>query len=112
MIAVKKKPLGVLELLGIAVGCIGMSRDDFDRCYFDEFDAICRAWREHEDAATRDAWERTRLLAAITIQPHVKKKVTPRQLVQPWDSTAARQKQSAPQLSPSERRKRFEKLIK
>lgn len=90
-----------------------MSPDDFDRCYFDEFDAICRAWREHEDAATRDAWERMRLLAAISIQPHVKRKVTPRQLLPlPWDTDSAWQKQSAPQLSPSERRKRFESLAK
>lgn len=102
--------------MGIAVGCIGMSFDDFCRCYYDEFDAIWRAWKDAEEARTRDAWERTRLLAAITIQPHVKRKLTPQKLVPlPWDKPTGKarsKKQSAPQLSATERRKRFEDIAK
>lgn len=81
----EKKSLGALELLGIAVGCIGMSHDDFCKCNFDEFENIYNAWRDIYDGSVRESWEQTRTLTAICIQPHVKKKITPRQLWQfPW----------------------------
>lgn len=60
----------------------------------------------------RDAWERTRSVAAITIQPHVKKRITPRQLLpMPWDNPkkAGRAPQSV-KLSADEQRRRFEQL--
>ena len=63
-----------------------MSHDDFCKCYFDEFENIYKAWRDIYDGRIRESWEQTRTLAAICIQPHVKKKITPRQLLQfPWD---------------------------
>ena len=43
---------------------------------FDEFESICKAWREMSEVQNRDEWERTRTLAAICIQPHIKKKIT------------------------------------
>lgn len=34
----------------------------------------------------RSCWERMRMLASIVIQPHVKKKITPKRLLPfPWD---------------------------
>lgn len=42
----EKKPVGIYDLLGLAVGCIGMSREDFCGCCFDEFEGISKAWCE------------------------------------------------------------------
>lgn len=98
--------------MGLAVGCIGMSRDDFCACDFDEFAAICHAWHERGDALSRDSWERTRTLAAITIQPHVRKKLTPRQLLPlPWDCKK-QIRSDAPVRTAEEERKRFEEVVR
>lgn len=98
----------------MAVGCIGMSVDEFCRCYFDEFEAIYHAWAEMREGDTRDSWERTRTLAAINIQPHVRKKITPRQLLQlPWDNVYKGRRGEAPQsLSREELRARAEEVAR
>ena len=42
------------------------------------------------ESHNRDAWERTRILAAISIQPHIKNKITHKQLLpMPWDDKKA-----------------------
>lgn len=65
-----------------------------------------------KEAQNRQEWERTRILAAISIQPHTKKKITPKQLIPlPWDKkkhTADRSE--APKLTAEEQRQRFENL--
>lgn len=62
------------------------------------------------EAQNRDAWERTRILAAITIQPHVKKKLTPKQLIPlPWDKKTTRRSE-APKLTAEEKKRRFEEV--
>ena len=49
--------------------------------------------------------------ATITIQPHLKKKVTPRQVLPlPWEES--KKKAEAPKVSAEEARKRFERLKK
>ena len=51
-----------------------------------EFAQVCRKHRESEEEQERMHWERMRLLAAITIQPQCKKKITPEKLLPlPWD---------------------------
>lgn len=60
----------------------------------------------------RDAWERARTVAAIVIQPHLKKgsKITAKQLLPlPWDKKKSRGGK-APELTAEEKRKRFEEL--
>ena len=63
----------------------------------------------------KDGWERMRLLAAYTIQPHVKRKITAKKLLPlPWDKLEPQHKkgQEAPRpLSAEESKARFEKLI-
>lgn len=83
----------------IALGCIGISYDDFCKCTYEEFESICKAWHEMTEGQNRDAWERARIIATISIQPHIKKKLTPGQLMPlPWDkkrkSSEARPKSS------------------
>ncbi len=64
-----------------------------------------------KDSQNRQEWERSRLMAAILVQPHVKKKITPKNLIPlPWDKSPER-KIDAARLSPQERQQRFEHLI-
>ena len=97
----------------MAVGCIGMPLGEFSKLYFEEFESICKAWGEMNDAQERDAWERTRILATICIQPHVKKKITPRQLLPlPWDKEQPGHRSTQPELTKEEQKARFEALAK
>ena len=55
---------------------------------FAEFEAVYKAYAEQRDFEYKDCWERMRLLATITIQPHIakNKKITPEKLLPfPWD---------------------------
>ena len=86
-----------------------MSIDDFEKCEFDEFESVCNAWSNRTETNQRESWEQMRLLATISIQPHIKKKITPKQLLpMPWDSE--KPTDNAPKLSREEQQKRFESL--
>ncbi len=62
------------------------------------------------ESRSRDAWERTRIMAAISIQPHIKNKITPKQLLpMPWDDKKAEMRKPR-RLTTEEQRKRFERL--
>ncbi len=89
-----------------------MRHEDFCLCTVDEFEGICAAWSEHQERLERQSWERTRILAAICIQPHVKNRIRPERLLPlPWDkANQKRPKQTNEELTPEERLKRFEKL--
>ncbi|WP_300132967.1 hypothetical protein [Duncaniella sp.] len=89
-----------------------MSHDDFCKCTFGEFESIWKAWREMTEGQNRDTWERARTIAAIIIQPHVRKRITPKQLLpMPWDKKRQRIRNEAPDLTPEEKRKRFEEVV-
>lgn len=66
-----------------------------------------------DETAYRGEWERVRRLAAISIQPHVKKTVTPpKKLLQfPWDDARKERKDSRPRPTAEEGRKRFEEVV-
>lgn len=65
-----------------------------------------------DETAYRGEWERVRRLAAISIQPHVKKTATPKKLLQfPWDDTRKERKDSRPRPTAEEGRKRFEEMV-
>ena len=84
-----------------------MSHDDFCKCYFVEFESIIKAWHEMLDGRNHDSWERTRMLASICIQPHVKRRITPRQLLPlPWDKFPNKSGKIR-ELSAEERQTRF-----
>ena len=96
-------------MLGIAIGCVGMSFHDFCLLTPDEFTAIVHEWQKCEEGKTRGAWERIRTLGAITIQPHVKKTITPKNLLpMPWDSAPEGQKRQAPPST----KERFEEIVR
>lgn len=94
--------------MGVALGCVGLSFDDFCRLETVEFEHICRAWRDMAEGDDRRRWERARLMAAITIQPHVRKPVSPARLLQfPWE----RKTPAAPPVTRAEAADRLKSLI-
>ena len=89
---------------------MGLALDDFCRLSPEEFGVVCKAWHENQEALIRGDWERMRMHATITIQPHLKKKVTPRQVLPfPWEE--CKKKAEAPKVSAEEARKRFLSLM-
>lgn len=106
----KKKPLTIDELLGYGLGVIGMSLEDWCALSPDEFGAVCQAYNDKEEARLHDEWERMRLLATITIQPHVKNRLHADKLLPlPWDGKRG---QAAEPVSKKEAKARFEQLLK
>lgn len=91
-----------------------MSFDDFCKCTLDELGDICNAWNEMQENRHRDAWERARTVAAIVIQPHVKKRMIPQQLMPlPWDKKKSTAPQgNAPRLTADQQRRRLEELAR
>lgn len=70
----------------MAVGRIGLSLGDFALLTPEEFGKVCEEWRQGEEERRREEWERMRLLATITIQPHVKGRMRPEKLLPfPWE---------------------------
>lgn len=100
-------------MLGVAVGCIGMTYDGFCGLTPDEFSHIYRAYSEEREARYRDNWERMRMLAAICVSPYSKKGSTPRKLLPlPWDNEKSKQADAQPQVSKEEALRRFEEVLK
>ena len=73
-------------MLGIAQGCIGMSREDFVLCTPDEFQEIYDEWFKRDTALMHRGYETARLAAAITLVPYIGTKVPPEKLYPfPWE---------------------------
>lgn len=71
----------------MALGSIGMSYADFAAMTVPEFTAIYDAWRTHEYDKERAEWERVRTVGVWILQPYMKKKLTPKELLRfPWDN--------------------------
>ncbi|MCH5220262.1 MAG: hypothetical protein J1F20_06785 [Muribaculaceae bacterium] len=74
---------------------------------------LSSVWNEREEAERRDSSEWARMVATISMQPHVKNRIKPDKLLPlPWDKKVEvrTEKENAP-LSQAERRARMEKLI-
>ena len=82
----EEEPVGVERLLGIAMGCMGMSMDNFCRCIPSEFYAAYDAWFEMHEARERGAWEWMRMQCLCSLQPYSKDKLSPRDIMRfPWE---------------------------
>lgn len=101
--------------MGIALGCIRLSYDDFCKMDFEEFAAVYKAYAEQRDTDFKDNWQRMRLLATIVIQPHLakNKKVTPEKLLPfPWDKPKTSAKKKEAGITPEKQRERMAELVK
>lgn len=101
--------------MGFALGCIRLSYDDFCRLTPDEFNSVCKAYLDQEQSQYKDNWERMRMLACITIQPHVKNKLMPQKLLPlSWDKKQPRTRQQAEEkehITAKEAAERKKKII-
>lgn len=89
------------------MGCIGMSRDDFERCTPFEFYEVWNRWGLQHRDNERGAWERVRVMALFFIQPYVKSKLTAHDILPlPWDEEESSGK--AEEISKEEFNRRFE----
>ena len=82
---------------------------------FNEFAAVYKAYAEQRDTDFKDEWARMRLLATITIQPHLAKgkKVTPEKLLPfPWDKKKTRKRGKSQELTIEQQRARMAELVK
>ena len=101
-----------MELLGIAVGNIGMPYNDFCAITPEEFNHIYRAYSEERTAQYQDSWERMRMLATVIIQPYAKNGLTPQNLLSfPWEKKKPEHTKVAPAVSKEDALKRFEKVL-
>ena len=74
------------ELIGIAMGCIGMSIEDFERCTPSEFRAIYEMWQRQMEKEERGAWERMRMLGTCMLAPYSKRRLEAKDVMRfPWD---------------------------
>lgn len=73
-------------MLGLAVGNIGMSFDDFCQCSPSEFSAIATAWHKGQEQLNRQQWEQARMLCLCSLQPYTKDRMKPTDVMRfPWD---------------------------
>ena len=95
------------------MGCIRLSYDDFCRCTPEEFNGICKAYHDQRETEYKNEWERMRMLATITIQPHTKSKITAQKLLPfPWEKQKMPDNKKQKTVSAEESLRRFEVLIK
>lgn len=89
-----------------------MSRYEFERMTPEEFGEVYKAYYKKWDMENRERWERTRTLAALILQPYLKKGVTPREILPLlWDKGPDKWKE-AQTLTKEEQKRRFEELAK
>lgn len=92
--------------MGMALGCIGMSREDFERCTPFEFYKAWERWAEAKRDAERNEWERTRVLALFAIQPYAKSNLQAHDVLPfPWDEKLEEKRE---EVSKDEFNARFE----
>ncbi len=88
----------------MAMGCIGMSYDDFCRCAPSEFTAVWRAWQEAEERREQGEWERLRMSCLCMLQPYSKKRLRAEDVMRfPWETgESPGTRGSTPELSAEE----------
>lgn len=93
---------------------MGMCLDDFMRLTPEEFTAVHSSWLERQTHSYRTGMEMMRLHACMCIQPHLKKRLTPQQLLPfDWDGKPdAAHKANAPQLTKEQQRERMLKRLR
>ena len=73
-------------MMGLALGCIGMSMDDFCRCTPSEFRAVYAEWQGLQDVLRRESWERMRMECLCSLQPYSKKRLAAEDIMRfPWE---------------------------
>lgn len=91
--------------------------EDFEQCTPSEFHAIYHAWQKRELQMERSSWERIRMECLCMLQPHSKKKLHARDVMEfPWEKEErgkrrderGEMKEERPKMSAAEIAERFE----
>lgn len=99
------------ELIAFGTVSVRLSRRDVLAMTTEEFAEVQKAYVEKEKAETYAKWDRLRTLAAIVIQPHCKRKVTPKQLLPlPGDKAQKKPQKKAAKSAERSTVERFRKL--
>ena len=76
--------------MGIAMGCMGMSMDDFCRCTPSEFYEVYESWGDMRTMDERARWERARMQCLCFLQPYSKSRLRPQDIMQfPWETAGS-----------------------
>lgn len=95
----------------MAVGCIGMTVDDFCQCTPLEFSAIAQGWNDAEQRRERAAWERARLQCTCMLQPYSRKRLEPQDVLRfAWDGEGFAEDSKTKGLTAKQIRERFEEV--
>ena len=71
----------------MAMGCMGMSYEDFARCTPLEYAAVWRAWHEAAERREQSEWERLRMSCLCMLQPYSKKRLRAEDVMRfPWET--------------------------
>ncbi|MBR3292569.1 MAG: hypothetical protein IKI66_10395 [Bacteroidales bacterium] len=74
------------ELLGIAIGAMGMDLESFRQCTPGEFRAVYDSWFSHQEMLMHRDWEVGRFIATTAVQPYSNKPLKPTDLIRfPWE---------------------------
>lgn len=96
--------------MAFAITAVGLTLNEWQSLTPEEWTAVATAYNQAREQQSHEAWERMRLHATLTIQPHVKGRLTPMRLLPfPWETT--NNAAPAPQLSKEEARARFVQLM-
>jgi hypothetical protein len=101
----KKNELSSDDIVGIAVGQMGLALEDFLRLTPFEFSATYKHWLKHNEHQERMEWERARWSVFKAMTPPNKKQITMLDLIEfPWEKEIVKKTQSS--------KERFEQLKK
>ena len=87
-----------------------MSLREFEMLTPGEWRATCQSWHKTREQMSRETWYQVRWLGTVTVQPHVRKTLSPRDLLRfPWEDDT---KTSAPRMSREEHERRMADAIR
>lgn len=99
--------------MGIAVGRVGMSREDFERCTPLEFTRIVQAANEKAEVVIRAGWEQTRAQVISVANLFSKNPINMRKAWPfPWDNETGNAAEVRKGTSSLERMKEIEARVK
>ncbi|MGN1211752.1 MAG: hypothetical protein ACI4TM_08695 [Candidatus Cryptobacteroides sp.] len=98
--------------MGIALGRIGMSYDDFCMLTPEEFNAIYDEWRLEQDSIIKGEWERCRWVCYCMIRPYSKRNLRLTDIMKfDWDGRPSESVQLTKEERDAQERK-YEELLK
>lgn len=94
-------------MLGLAVGCIGMSRSEFAALTPEEFNAIAEQWHANDTRHYRSGWEQARFVALCCLTPYSKRALKPTDIIRfDWETLPEKNNTPLPSKEDFERLKK------